>query len=204
MSQPLDRSHQCQALGELDTAAGEFWVDSPFQMPGLGHNLSAYEQNCLFMNVGGRQFIDASFASRADIDSDSRSVIAGDMNSDGAIDLLVGSVGGGPLRMFLNRIPGQYHKVRLDLQGTASNRLAIGTRVVLRCGSATITRDLFPANGFMGQSPTELLIGVGESTSIDELTVRWPTGKTQSFDKVPVDRRLQIIEGEPDYRSLSF
>jgi hypothetical protein len=126
------------------------------------------------------------------------------MNNDGMIDLLVGSVGGGPLRLFLNRIPASGHRVKCELQGTTSNRLAIGARVVLRCGSTAITRDLFPANGFMGQNPTELWIGVGDSTSIDELTVRWPSGQLQSFREVPVDRRLQIVEGVDDYRSLSF
>lgn len=188
----------------MDSAAGEFWVPSPFQMPQLGHNLSAFEANRLFMNVDGQRFLDASFASQANIDSDSRSAIVGDMDADGDVDLLVGSVGGGPLRMFMNRIPTEHHKVRIELRGSASNRMAIGARVVLHCGTKTITRDLFPANGFMGQSPAELLIGVGQSTSIDRLTVRWPNGETQEFENVPADQRLEISEGQQDYRSLSF
>ena len=204
VSQPLDRTCRVEALGEIDEEAGEFWVESPFQMPRLGHNLSAFEANRLFMNVDGRQFLDASFGSRANIDSDSRSVVAADMNADGAPDLLVGSVGGGPLRLFLNRFETQHHRVRIELQGVASNRPAIGARVVLHCGSTKITRDLFPANGFMGQSPAELLIGVGPATRIDQLDIRWPNGNTQTLHDLPVDMRLQIVEGEQDYRSLSF
>jgi hypothetical protein len=200
----LDRTQQTEALGEIDSAAGEFWVASPFQMPRLGHNLSAFEANRLFMNVDGQQFLDASFASHADIDADSRSVVVGDMNSDGAVDLLVGSVGGGPLRLFVNRIPSGHHRVRLELTGQASNRPAIGSRVVLRCGSTTITRDLFPANGFMGQSPTELIVGVGSATKIDQLEIRWPNGSTQKFQDVPVDRRLQLTEGQDEYQSTSL
>jgi hypothetical protein len=196
VSQPLDRTQQCEQLGQVDTAAGEFWVASPFQMPRLGHNLSAYEENRLYLNVHGQRFLDASFASRANIDSDSRSVIVGDMNADGAVDALVGSVGGGPLRLFLNRIPAANHRLRIKLVGTASNRAAIGSRVTLQCGPTTITRDWFPANGFMGQSPIDLSIGVGQATTVDRLTIRWPTGRTQSLEKVPVDQPWEFVEGE--------
>lgn len=204
MSQPLDRTSQTEQLGEVDEAAGEFWVRSPFQIPQLGHNLSAYEQNRLFMNFDGRRFVDASFASHANIDSDSRSVIAGDLDADGDVDLLVGSVGGGPLRMFLNQIRSEYHKVRLELQGSVSNRTAIGARVVLECGTKTITRDLFPANGFMGQSPAELLIGVGAATVVDRLSIRWPNGQMQELSNLPVDQTIQVVEGQEGYHSLSF
>jgi hypothetical protein len=216
----LDRRQECPQLGAVDTEAGEFWVNSPFEMPRLGHNLSAYERKRLFINVGGRQFIDASFSSTTDIDSDGRSVVAADFNADGAIDLLVGSVGGGPLRLFLNRIenglsaevagsdasPSHHnnHRVRIDLQGQKSNRPGIGARVIARCGSQQITRDVFPPNGCLGQGPVELILGVGEATTIDELTVRWPSGITQQFKSVPVDKRLQITEGKEDYGVLSF
>ncbi len=204
MSQPLDRTSQTEQLGEVDTAAGEFWVRSPFHMPQLGHNLSAFEANRLFMNVDGRRFLDASFASRANIDSDSRSVIVADMDADGDVDLLVGSVGGGPLRMFLNQIPTEHHKVRIELKGSESNRAAIGARVVLHCGAKSITRDLFPANGFMGQSPAELIVGVGSVTNIDRLSVRWPNGELQELVDLPVDQAIQIVEGQAGYRSESF
>ena len=204
VSQPLDRSQHAEQLGPLDTQEGEFWVTTPFQMPQLGHNLSAYETNRLFMNVDGSRFMDASFASHANLDSDSRSVVAGDMNADGAVDLLVGSVGGGPVRMFLNRFPRTNHRVKLELRGTDSNRAAIGARVVLQAGERTITRSLFPANGFMGQSPAELLIGVGDATAIDELSICWPSGSVQTYYDLPIDRRIQITEGEPDFHSLSF
>ena len=86
----------------------------------------------------------------------------------------------------------------------ATARQAVGAQVVLRCGSTTITRDLFPANGFMGQSPAELVIGVGQATTIDQLVIRWPTGEAQTFANLPVDGRLRIVEGQQDYHWLSF
>jgi hypothetical protein len=171
------------------------WVGNPFQLVKQGDNLSAYERNRLYLNVDGERFIDGSFASAVDIDSDSRSAIATDFNNDGAIDLLVGSVGGGPLRLFLNQIP-QQNRLQLTLQGVTSNRLGIGTRLIARIGEKQIVRDVFPINGFMGQSPPEVDIGVGDATQIDELTVRWPSGITQSFRNIDAKVPLHIVEGQ--------
>ena len=179
----------------LDAKHGEFWVENPFLLTKTGKNLSAFERNRLYLNIAGRSFLDVSFASNADIDSDSRSVIAADFDRDGRCDLLVGNDGGGPLRLFLNRFPRTNRHVRIRLTGTASNRPAIGSRVVLECGGRKIVRDLFPANGFMGQAPAELLIGIGTATTIEKLTVRWPTGKSQEFHNLPGNSEIAITEG---------
>ena len=191
-----------KARGRLDREAGEFWVENPFMMPSRGHNLSAFERNCLFLNVEGRRFLDASFAARSDIDSDSRSVIVADFDGDYKPDVLVGSVGGGPLRLFRNQFPQSGHRIRLNLVGRESNRSAIGARVILKPGNErTIVRDLFAANGFMGQSPPELLIGVGTAQSVQQMIVRWPNGNEQQFNDVPVDSVITIEEGEDKFRS---
>ena len=198
MTQPLDRTEKLPQLGTLDEEAGEFWVANPFTMPAERKNLSAFEPNRLYLNVPNDPFLDASFASAADIDADSRSVVAADFNRDGAVDLLVCSVGGGPLRLFLNRFPPR-HWVRLHLVGKTSNRPAIGSRVILHCGSRQIVRDLFAPNPFMGQGPPQLLIGVGDVTQIDRIEIRWPTGKVQEMQQLPVDQDIIIRESEDTF-----
>lgn len=206
MTQPLDRACQLPQLGEMDEEHGEFWVENPFLLPFLGKNISAYERNRMYFNVPGEAFLDASFASHTDIDSDSRSVIAADFDRDGNCDLLVGSDGGGPLRLFRNTFPWKTNFVRVQLVGKQSNRLAIGSRVTLECGERQIVRDLFAANGFLGQAPAELLIGVGDSEHIRKLTVRWPSGKEEAFADLPVNCEIVLTEGqsEPDVHSLQL
>ena len=195
MTQPLNRDRDLPQIGELDSEAGEFWVENPFMMSALGINLSAFERNCFYLNLRGDSFLNASFASAADIDSDSRSVIAADFDRDGRPDLLVGSDGGGPLRLFLNRMPSSARRVRITLVGTDSNRAAIGSRVVLHCGGRQIVRDVFAPNGFIGQGPVELLVGVGEAEVIDTLSVRWPTGQTEQFTDLQSNTQITITEG---------
>lgn len=201
MSQPLDRTCKIEPLGKIDSVAGEFWTNT-FEMPRNRDNLSAYETNCLFLNVDGQRFLDASFASQADIDSDSRSVMVGDFNGDLAPDLLVGSVGGGPLRLFLNQFPEGNHRVEIRLRGVESNKRAIGARAVAEVNGKKIVRDLFAPNGFMGQGPAWLNMGVGTAVRIDKLTIRWPTGRQQVFEDLPVDCTIQIVEGAEKFDVL--
>lgn len=193
MSQPHNRLSQLEAIGEIDEEAGEFWTKNPFQMPNERENLSSFERNRTFLNLDGNSFIDVSFASGADIDSDSRSVVAADFNRDGATDLLVGSVGGGSLRLFLNRFP-KANFSRIRLEGSGSNRAGIGARLTATVEGKKLIRDLFPQNGFMGQGPAEIILGLGDAKEIDRLEVRWPSGKTQIYKNLAANRYFLLKE----------
>ena len=57
-----------------------------------------------------------------------------------------------------------------------------------------IVRDLFAANGFMGQSAARVFLGVGEAKRIDTLKIRWPSGEFQEFQNLPVDCTIHIVE----------
>jgi len=197
VSQPLNRLCEHDALGDIDRDAGEFWVRTPFELPNQRKNLSAFERNRVYLNRHGRGFIDASFSSGADIDSDSRSVVSSDFDGDGVPDLLVSSVGGGPLRLFLNQIE-QGNRLRLNLVGVTSNRAGIGTRLIAEVGDQVITRDVFPENGCRGLGPVRASIGTGSAGKIDRLTLRWPSGTIQRFTDVVTPASLTIREDKEE------
>ena len=192
MSQPLDRTIEIEQLGDLDEEAGEFWRTNVFQFAEGEDNLSAFERNRLFLNTGqGKRFIDASFNSGANIDSDSRSVIATDINLDGKPDLLVGSVGGGPLRLFLNQVKTDNRFLRLQLPEYSGSW--VGTRIILHTSSHLIYRDLFPVNACLGQAPINTTFGIPAGTTVNSASIRWPNGKTISGSISEENGALQMI-----------
>lgn len=204
-TQPNDRTIALPAIGELNPEAGEFW-ENPIDLDAVNVNLGSFQKNRLFLNTKEQGFLDASFASSASIDSDSRSAIAADFDGDGAVDILVGSVGGGSLRLFTNQMP-QGNRLEIRLKGTKSNSAGIGARVTAEFttddGKQTIVREMFPQNGFMGTGPANVWIGIGQAEKIDSLSVRWPTGETQVFVDVPVNQSVRVEEGDSEIETLN-
>jgi hypothetical protein len=193
VSQPLNQRANCEALGELDTEQGEFWMENPWDVG--EHNLSAFERNRVLLNTGQRRFVDVSYLTTADLDSDSRAVVAGDFNGDGMEDVIVRSCGGGPLRVFENRWPRK-HWLTVSLRGVESNSLGLGAKLRLEVDGRTLWRELYPINSFLSQMPSQVHFGLDQSQRVDRLTIDWPSGKQQTLENLDADRHLVITEGD--------
>jgi hypothetical protein len=195
VSQPCNRNCNIEQPGELDEKLSEFWVGNPWEIVQHGHNLSAFERNRLYMNVGGRDFLDVSHLSGADSDGDGRGVVAADFRNTGMPDLVVRQVGGGPLLYYENRFP-QAHYLTVTLRGQTSNRRGVGARLTAEVKGRKIVRELFPANSYLGQAPAQVHFGLGPDSAIDRLTVRWPSGRVQVLSGIVADRHIVIDEGK--------
>jgi len=202
VAQPLDRSTELAAPGPVDSAVGEFWIGNPWQFHGAKKNLSAFERNRVFVNHGGEQFFDASFLTRADCDGDGRSVVAGDFNNDGMPDLLVRHIGGGSVMLYENNFPPR-HWLKVSLHGKRSNSLGIGARLTAEVAGRRIFRELYPANTFLSQMPSQVHFGLDDCTVVDRLTIRWPSGTEQVIDRISADQHIEVTEGDNETRTVA-
>lgn len=192
MSQPFDRSATCERPGELDPELGEFWVEDPFKI-NWENNLSSYERNRAFLNLGGKEFLEISHLTGADSDGDGRAVVAADLDGDGREELIVRQSGGGPLKVFANRFPtGNW--VEISLRGSSSNHRGIGARLVAEVGQQRLARDQFPVNSYRSQASNRVHFGLADAEQIDRLTIRWPSGKTQTRKNVRKNQHIFIEE----------
>ena len=178
---------------ELDESLDEFWSGNAFSIS-LRHNLSGYERNRTYLNANGKNFVDVSFLSGTDSDGDGRCVVPIDFNLDGQRDLIVRQTGGGAFKLFQNQFPKQ-NWLRVSLRGVESNRLGIGARVVAKIGDRQVVRELWPVNTFFSQAAASAHLGLGAGETVDELSIRWPSGKEQLLKAIGVNRHILIQEG---------
>lgn len=195
VSQPSNRTADVKQPGQLDAKLGEFWVGNPWAIVRNQHNLSSFERNRVYLNVGGKEFVEVSGVSGADSDGDGRSAVAADFRNTGQPDLIVRQVGGGPLMLYENRLP-QKHYLTVSLRGTTSNKRGIGAKLTAEVAGRKIVRELYPANTYRSQTPTQVLFGLADDTKIDKLTIRWPSGTEQVLTDVKADRHVVIEEGK--------
>jgi len=192
VSQPFDRAATCTAPAAPDLELGEFWEDDPWTIA-FRHNLSGFERNRTYLNLGNRRFADISYLTGADSEGDGRSVVPADFRCNGQMDLLVRQAGGGPLLLFENHFPKQSY-LKVSLRGSKSNSLGIGARLTAVLGDRLLVRELYPANTFHSQEASFVHFGLGDRDIVDKLIVRWPSGTNHELTKVDGNRHIVIDE----------
>ncbi len=121
-----------------------------------------------------------------------------DIDHDGDPDLLVGGRdqgGGRPNFLFRNNL-GQKNAwlaVRLRGDGQTVNRDAIGAKVTVEVGGRKVVRELKSSRGTYNSLDTRtLLFGLGDASCSAKITVRWPSGKTDTFADVTTGHYLTV------------
>ncbi len=117
----------------------------------------------------------------------------GDLDDDGRLDIVVNHKDGAPA-ILINESKNDNSWIRLKLQGTVSNRDAVGARVELNVGDRTIVRQRKAGYGLMGSNDPRLLIGVGKVSKIAKITVKWPSGAVTTLENVDVNTTHALVE----------
>ncbi len=153
--------------------------------------------NYAFQNSGHLTFANASAAWGLDHIGFSSGASYGDLDGDGALDLVVNNVNE-QASIFRNnaRALSDHGSLRILLEGEGLNRFGIGARVTLRGGDRSFVQELMPARGFQSSVDYVLTFGVGALDTIASLTVEWPDGSVSQLSDVPVNQRLTVRQAE--------
>ncbi len=149
----------------------------------------------LFRNAGRGRFQEVTGESVEDLAEPrvARGAAYGDLDGDGDLDMVV-TTNDGPARVFENRGPGHGNWLRVDLQGTRSNREGIGARVEVTAGGATQRWLVRTGGSYLSQSQIDPVFGLGDAAKVDKVVVHWPSGTTQTLTNVRVNQVLEVKE----------
>ena len=119
-----------------------------------------------------------------------RGLVRGDINKDGAQDLLVTSIGG-PARLFRNVAPKQGHWLEVRAVDADHKRDAYGAEVRVRANGRTLVAWLNPSESYLSSGEPVVHFGLGPITHFDGIEILWPDGSApESFPGGGVDRRI--------------
>ena len=149
-----------------------------------------------FRNNGDLTFTQVSSAWGLDRPSFSNGAAYGDLDGDGAPDLVVNNVNDEAF-VYRNNARSQLSANRflqVDLVGDSTNRFAVGARVTLRTHDRQFMQELEPTRGFQSSVDYTLTFGVGAIDTIESVTVDWPDGRTSGMSHVGTNQRVTIRE----------
>jgi hypothetical protein len=160
--------------------------------------------NVLFRNLGGGKFeelFEEAGPAMAELHS-SRGAAFGDFDNDGDLDILIVNQNEPP-SLLRNDVTGANHWLKVQLIGTASNRAAIGARVVASYEGLMQAQAVLSQSSYLSVNDRRLHFGIGASKSAD-LEIQWPNGGRESISNVAAGQLVVIREGSGVVRSEEF
>jgi hypothetical protein len=161
--------------------------------PLRGRSLSGYQHKRVWINDGEGRFLEvAQLVGVKDV-HDGRSVAMADFENRGALDVVVANQRG-PLLLYKNTVAPGRHWIEFDLEGTRSNRSAIGAEVRVFWSGQQQLQQVSGGSGFCSQNERRVHLGLGKATKVDRVEILWPSGTRQTLTAPRIDEIHKIKE----------
>jgi enediyne biosynthesis protein E4 len=154
------------------------------------------EPRLLFRNNGNGTFTDitASAGPAFSVRDSGRGLAVGDLWNDGRTSAIISNMNG-PVALLVNQVRNANHWIGLRTVGTKSNRDGIGARLQVHAGDRTLVDEVRSGSSYDSHSDMRLHFGLGSTTKVDWVEVRWPSGLVERFTALAPDKIHTLKEG---------
>jgi enediyne biosynthesis protein E4 len=157
-----------------------------------GRSLAGYQTKRVWLNDGAGRFAEVAQAVGVTETYDGRGVALADLWNRGVLDMIVANQNG-PLLLYKNTVKPENAWIEFELEGTKSNRSAIGAQVTLYWGGRQQLQEVSGGIGFASQNQRRLHFGLGQADRVEKAVIRWPSGRIQSIEE-PAIRQLHKLK----------
>ncbi len=161
------------------------------------------QSNLVYRNLSGERFEDVTALAGEALRQvrSSRGTAFGDFDDDGDMDVLVMNMAD-RVSLLRNDLPAGSNWIRLVLQGTESNRAAIGASVTVQVSGASQTRAVTSQSSYVSHSDLRVHFGLGAAERVDAIRVQWPSGASEEFAGVAGGAGWLLVEGSGEVAAI--
>src|SRR6185369_15066107 len=123
-----------------------------------------------------------------------RGLAVGDLWNDGRVSAVISNMNA-PASLLVNQVRSRNHWIGVKTVGTKSNRDGIGARVTVKAGTRVLVDEVRSGSSYDSNGDMRIHLGLGTTTKIDSIQIRWPSGLTEHFENLSVDSIHTLKEG---------
>ncbi len=193
----LDNDGYPDLLWVAGTVYPELQAIYPEKYPRRGPRL-------VFRNLGGGRFVELGPEAGSGIMAAhvSRGCAFGDFDNDGDMDVLIMNQNEPP-SLLRNDAPPSHNWLKVRLEGTKSNRSAIGSRVLVRYGGKIQAQTVMSQTSYLSANDPRLHFGLGAEKTA-EIEVHWPLGGAEVIKNASANSLVTIREGIGQVKGRPF
>jgi hypothetical protein len=120
--------------------------------------------------------------------------LTADFWNRGRQDLLMTNLDASPV-LLRNEVPSPGHWLRIKTIGSKSNRDGFGAKVEIAVQGSTRYEEVRAGSSFESSSDPRAHFGLGATTRVDAIVIRWPSGQVDKLGPEAADQELVVREG---------
>lgn len=154
--------------------------------------------NVIFAGRDDLNFSDSTKAWGLDMPGFSNGAAYGDLDNDGDLDLVVNNINA-PASLYRNqteKLNSGHSFLKVNLKGKGKNTFGVGAKVSLKYNDREIFLEQMPTRGFQSAVDNNLIFGLGNCSFVDSLWVHWPSGTTEIYTEIAVNKMISLEEGK--------
>jgi hypothetical protein len=181
--------------GALDLVVANGHIDETVR--NIRGNVGYAQAPQLFLNQGNGTFRDVAGEAGGGFEKSKvgRGLAYGDFDRDGDLDILM-TTNNGPAYLFRNDQSTGNRGIRFQLQGTKSNRDAIGAHVRISAGGQSQWRQVRGGSSYLSQSEMPVTFGLGKRDKVDQVVIDWPSGRTEEYKDLRAGTSYKCLESK--------